>query len=236
MSNEGPLNVQDLLVVEEHLSPERLGPYMDRCGHDITAALGLYRWNSTVSAAFSICLGHVEVLLRNAAHRELSRLVPSTERWYVTLASTLDTKAREDIAKAQERATRGGRPETPGKVVAELNFGFWRYLLTPKYHPTLWVPGLRRCMPHANAKLKEISTTVGRVYALRNRIAHHEPIHHQHLARLHDDARKIAGWIAPVPATWIERYCLVDRIIAQKPGSAADSPRTSTPAQVADLQ
>jgi hypothetical protein len=31
------------------------------------------------------------------------------------------------IAKARQRATRNGRPETPGRVVAELNLGFWRF-------------------------------------------------------------------------------------------------------------
>ncbi|MFD3723379.1 hypothetical protein [Streptomyces sp. NPDC058674] len=42
----------------------------------------------------------------------------------------LSGKARADIVQAQQRAGRGGRAATPrGKIIAELSFGFWRFLL-----------------------------------------------------------------------------------------------------------
>jgi hypothetical protein len=42
-----------------------------------------------------------------------------------------------------ERAVREAGPgAAPGKVIAELNFGFWRYLSTAAHHYPLWIPYL----------------------------------------------------------------------------------------------
>jgi len=40
---------------------------------------------------------------------------------------------------------------TPGRVVAELSFGFWIGLVGKQYDHTLWVPHLHRAFPHAKA-------------------------------------------------------------------------------------
>ncbi|HXL93420.1 MAG TPA: hypothetical protein VN969_31200 [Streptosporangiaceae bacterium] len=49
---------------------------------------------------------------------------------------------------ARQQATDGGQhPVVPGKVVAELHFGFWRYLLASKYYTALWVPALSAAFP-----------------------------------------------------------------------------------------
>ena len=45
------------------------------------------------------------------------------------------------------RATRNGRLEMPGRVVAQLTLGFWRYLLASRYGRTLWLPCLRQAFP-----------------------------------------------------------------------------------------
>jgi hypothetical protein len=38
---------------------------------------------------------------------------------------------------------------------------------------------------------------------LRNRIAHHEPIHNRPLRTLHDQALAVADWVCPVTRRWI---------------------------------
>jgi hypothetical protein len=40
-------------------------------------------------------------------------------------------------------------------------------------------------------------TKLAGIHQLRNRIAHHEPIHNRPLARLHEDALLVAEWACP---------------------------------------
>ena len=49
---------------------------------------------------------------------------------------------------ARARATKGGGSERRGKVIAEFNFGFWRFLCSAGYLTSLWVPALCGAFPH----------------------------------------------------------------------------------------
>jgi len=67
------------------MSPERLGPYETAMGGDAHGTVALYEWNLAVSAAMFETLGAVEVILRNAFHRQLvSRHADrgGTGNWY----------------------------------------------------------------------------------------------------------------------------------------------------------
>ena len=99
----------------------------------------LYLWNAELAAAYFEIIGHAEVLLRNVIHTRLSPGSP-LGRWYDDVAKyPFAPQATRDIQRAIKRATKNGkRSETPGKVVAELSFGFWRFLLSKKYQTTIW--------------------------------------------------------------------------------------------------
>jgi hypothetical protein len=80
------------------------------------------------------------------------------------------------------RATRSsgpfGRPgpgAPPGKVIAELTFGFWRYLSTTAHHHPLWIPYLHTAFRPGTSR-QAVDGPVDRLHQLRNRIAHHEPL------------------------------------------------------------
>ena len=114
-------------------------------GGDLEQALALYEWNSSVAAAFFEVLGHFEVLLRNALHEQLTIWHTSrgrTDAWYDDRRGLLDEHSRDDIAKAREKLRRSHETEVPGKMLAELGFGFWRYLLDKRYERRC---GLRLC-------------------------------------------------------------------------------------------
>jgi hypothetical protein len=137
----------ELATLERRVSVERLGPYRQASGGDLATAVALYEWNAAVSAALGTTLGHLEVLLRNTLHDELTAWSTrqfSEPRWYLNPTGFLFGEAIDDIAKARARATRDGRLETPGRVVAELNLGFWRFLLSRRYDRGLWHPCLHR--------------------------------------------------------------------------------------------
>ncbi|WP_216852939.1 hypothetical protein [Phytoactinopolyspora halotolerans] len=59
--------------IESSLSAPRFQKYLDAVGGDRAVALDLYDWNAEAAAAVVHDLAHLEVALRNAYDRALSR-------------------------------------------------------------------------------------------------------------------------------------------------------------------
>ncbi|MFH8437498.1 hypothetical protein ACH4A3_20000 [Streptomyces sp. NPDC018007] len=167
--------------------------------------LALYRWNSDLAAAFFAPLGHLEIMLRNALDAQPvagQQRRGRTEDWYSGRRVPVGDKARADIAQAQQRAGWRGAASPRGKVIAELSFGLWRFLLARQYKTKLW-PDLAGTFPHApDRALSTGEDPVSRLHKFRNRIAHHEGIWHLptedprddiQTARLHDPGRRDPG-------------------------------------------
>ncbi|MDV5143180.1 hypothetical protein R1T08_02360 [Streptomyces sp. SBC-4] len=208
-------------AVLDLVSPDRLNPYLKQCSGDLHAALALYRWNSEISAAFFESLGHLEVMLRNALDarlvaRQLRRGL--SDEWFIDAAVPLSAEARDDIAKAQGRAARGCKGPAPrGKIIAELGFGFWRFLLARQYKATLW-PDLARAFPRAPKRaLYVVEEPIKRLHAFRNRIAHHEGIWHLPLDKRWDDIQALLGYIEPAAADWVTDSSRIDDVLARRP-------------------
>ncbi len=208
-------------VLEDCLSRERLKPYRAAVGGDLEPAIGLYEWNSAAAGAFFETLGHFEVLLRNAMHDQLSAWHTAAGRpgqWYDDPAGVLDTRRHADIAAARDRIRRERKTETPGKVVAELNFGFWRFLLDRHYQTVLWAPALRRAFPHLQPQRRDlIYVPVYELNRLRNRIAHHEPIHDRQLSERHDDLLRVTGFTDPAAQAWLSSLSRVPAVLERRP-------------------
>jgi hypothetical protein len=206
------------------LSPARLTSY-ERRSPTPSAALRLYEWNMRVSAGVMELTGMVEVITRNAIDRELeawsARRQPSGT-WFDH--APLDPQGRADLVKARTRASRNGRRgEVHGRVVAELTFGFWRYLTESRYHTSLWVPSLHRAFPHGPADLRARRTEVKRrlqqLHFVRNRAAHHEPLHARDLDRDHDYAIELLGWIHPAAAEWARDVTGLRAVLGARPSA-----------------
>lgn len=200
-------------------SQERMTTYRRACDGDPDRAEELYVWNADLSAALWRTLGHIEVLLRNAMHNELEAW--STKQhgdpcWYRTTTEALHINARREVTTAITRATRTGL-ETPGRVVAELSLGFWRYLLSARYDPTLWRWCLYRAFPGHRGPRREVEGAVADLHQLRNRIAHVEPLHHLPVARRHATMLTVAGWIDPDAQKWISTHDHVPAVLAARP-------------------
>jgi len=205
-------------ILAQRISAERLAPYFAATNGSVDAALDLYEWNAEVSRAFRITLGHLEIVARNAMHDQLTAWCTAQHghtTWYQPLMARLAPQAAQTIADARRRATRTGRPETPGRVVAELPFGFWRFLLTSRYDRILWRTCLYRAFPRQRRRSVEV--VMARLHELRNRIAHHERIHNRDLPQLHTDALTAAGWVCPDTAAWLTQISHVPQLIRQRP-------------------
>lgn len=211
----------DYLRLRDLITAERLGSYLTWGRGDLDRAFELYEWNMEASAASLSVAAMVEVIIRNALDRELTAwsAVRRTGEWLNLVP--LDQRGRDDIMKAQARAARGGRAVKHGHVVAELSLGFWRYLMSRKYLTSLWIPALGQAFVHApgdqRTKQRQLESDAQQVLFLRNRAAHHEPIHRRNLSGdLHRALRLVAA-VDPVAETWVRARERLSTVIAQRP-------------------
>lgn len=205
-------------------SPARLAPY-EAATRDDDHALALYEWNMRASATLFQDIGVFEILLRNALDSKLRaryQAVATAQPWYRQV--NLHERGAGKLGEAVEAATHRGRdPEDQDKVVAELSFGFWRYLLGRHYQATLW-PTMRGAFGHlppgASAPDRQsIESKVENIYFLRNRIAHHEPIFTRDLDRDHRDLVTVASLICPQTQAWMVEKSQARLELAAKPPS-----------------
>jgi hypothetical protein len=216
-------------VVATRLTADRLRSYLAATGGDLEAAIGLYDWNTQIGAALHEDIGRLEVVFRNALDVALVSY-GSAQGWPTVwydrrplFPGRHGRRALEDIVAARGRATRRGRPEAHGKVVAELNLGFWRYLCTPPYLTSLWVPALADAFPHHREPgdprtiRRDVEDRIQRLHFLRNRIAHHEPIHHRNLERDLADLVQLTGWICADTQAWIVATSRTSTVLAARP-------------------
>ncbi|ODQ95660.1 hypothetical protein BFG51_03340 [Dietzia alimentaria] len=183
----------------------------------------LYAWNVQVSAAYFEVIGHVEVLLRNFISNRLEAASP-LPHWYDDQQRFQFNKhARRNIQNARGRLV---DPETTGRVVAELSFDFWRFLLVQNHEVTIWRVLRRQGMPHypQPQSRQPFEDCVERIYRLRNRIAHHEPLIHpdttvetRRLDQLSTDLDTLARWIDPGAADWIASVSRVSQVRLLRP-------------------
>lgn len=188
------LGSDNLEEITATLTRPRLGKYYRAAQGNLRRALRLYVLNARVSAAFLCDLHYVEVALRNHFDRELAaRFGPE---WFLDPAflALCDVRSHGILKKAQKDAARywpkNIRPP-PGKVIAELTFGFWHTLTDSRLEHTLWVPCLHKAfLPRKPPKRSLFNHELERLRQLRNRVAHHEPIFHLDLPAAN---RRVAG-------------------------------------------
>lgn len=209
-------------ALRDCLTHERLGSYLQASRGDLAGAFALYEWNMTASASVMTLTSMAEVVVRNALDRQMGSWAASRSSvlgWFDL--APLDPRGRADIAKARQRATRHGKiPEVHGKVIAELPLGFWRFLVESRYLTTLWIPATHGAFPGGPADLRERQRAVrGRLQQLtfvRNRAAHHEPIHRRDLLKDLRSATDLAQWVSPDAAAWMSATATISHVVASK--------------------
>jgi len=178
-------------VLQKVLSPARMAPYLSTAG-DWSRAIALYDWNAQVSSALFESLHYLEVGLRNALDDAATAALGTS--WLTPGSGILTPRSRKTVAAAVHHA--GGPIAPRGKVIAELPFGFWCSLLADEYNRRLWQPALRQAFEGA-VRRRRLHAELDALRRLRNRIAHHEPIHSRDLdidlARLLDIASRISA-------------------------------------------
>ena len=217
-------------VILNRLTADRLGSYLEDCGNDLDRALDLYAWNAQIAAAFLEDLGRLEVVLRNCFDEALTAYTTSDAlplSWFdqgPLFPGRGGSRALKVIKKAKRRASNNGKLVIHHSgVISDLPFGFWRFLCSSHYHTTMWVPALAAQFPfHPTpsnvAQIRvDVESRMGQLHFLRNRIAHHKPIHRRALSE--DAARllELTLWMCADTHAWTGALSRVPRVLAARP-------------------
>ena len=197
------------------LSKPRFAPYLAAAGGDVAAAVELEWWNLEVATAFVVPLNRLELALRNALHPALCTMYSRADWWR---SAPLDDNGRRKVTAARRALTSPSRVAARADdIVAQLTFGFWISLISGKYHRTLWTPSLHRVFPGAARKV--LHEDFQHVLVLRNRIMHHEPIHHRHLGADHATVYRLLGYLSPAVVTELAGRDRVPELLGGRTGA-----------------
>jgi hypothetical protein len=193
----------------------RLAPYVRAARGEGVDPESLYVWNLQISAAFYAPLHCLEINLRNGLNERL-RVRYSRSDWW--LVAPLDKHDAFKVEKVQADLRRKRVPQpTADDIVAELSFGFWVSLLSRRYDRHFWVPALHRAFPHYEGTRESLRDSLQTMLLLRNRIMHHEPIHHRHLAADHAKIYTLLGNLGSEVTPWLRRFDSVPGVLAERP-------------------
>jgi len=181
----------------------RLDPYRTFFGcSSERELLGAYLWGQAIASAFTPLVSTVEIVLRNAIHREASLFssqgASASHPWYDftrTDAFRVQGKSREKIAALlydqpySASPTRKAVQPAADQVVASLSFGFWPAFLegiSKAQRPRL-LTNIFVGHPHSTPKhwshqpnVDRLIATLKKVRDLRNHISHYEPVWKPH--------------------------------------------------------
>jgi len=166
------------------ISPQRLTRYKASCANDTRKTTRLYRANIRMSQAFLGTLSIFEIVLRNKIDIHYKGHYPATpggHQWL--LASILPGgfltphNCARTLNKINEAYSNLAGNYTHDKLVAELSFGTWRFMFAGHQYRA-GGNSLLAIFPNLPAAYNQgnVYTKLSNINAIRNRVAHHEPI------------------------------------------------------------
>lgn len=168
----------------EILSPARMSRYLSASDGDTRKAMTLYRLNLKLSQEFFTVISCFEIALRNKIDERC--LINFGNDWLrdsVRRNGIFDNHntriTKQNIIDALRLL---GSSYSHNKLVAELGFGFWRYLFAQRqYNATGRIllrifPSKPKSTPTTQYNQNYVFNQLAKINRFRNRIAHHEPI------------------------------------------------------------
>ena len=185
--------------VEAILATERIDAYRQD-GVPPATTLARYLWNMALCESLYSPLQMAEIALRNSLHQFLTARC-QTPAWYDVL-TRLPQWQQDQLADARWKLQDDGKPINPGRMVAELHFGFWTGFFNKSHAQT----GLGHALagqafphaPRAERNLRKLDARWKRIRDLRNRVFHHERIiHWTDLDTQHTAILEVIRWASP---------------------------------------
>ena len=169
---------------ENIITSARLNRYLAACGGDSRKAMTLYRKNLQLSQEMFTVISCFEITLRNRIDKHYTLSLGNN--WLQNAASVngiFDNKnCRHTQAGIVDAIRKLNHTYAHFKLVAELGFGFWRYLFANHQFAAAGrtllhiFPDKPRSNPVIQYNQAFIFNRLAEINVIRNRIAHHEPI------------------------------------------------------------
>ncbi len=169
---------------EKIMSSTRMSRYTTACNSNSKQAMTLYRLNLRLSQELFTVISCFEVAIRNSIDNCYTR--HHSDDWLrnaVSQGGMFDTpNCRRTNRLIDSHLQKLTHNYTHAKLIAEMDFGFWRYLFAqPQYfaggQKLLQIfPAKPRSTPSIQYNQTFIFNQLGLINDIRNRIAHHEPI------------------------------------------------------------
>ncbi len=169
---------------EKLISKPRFERYLLACQNNPEKAIDLYKQNIQKSMEMYELLSFFEIILRNKIdeHYKIKyHYEVGSENWLKFAASTKGFYDHTQTLKTKESIVHGisslGKNYSHNKLIAELNFGFWRFQFAPKEFraagSSLHQIFIKR---PKGTNHTVIFNKLRLINNIRNRIAHYEPI------------------------------------------------------------
>jgi hypothetical protein len=204
--------------IQPALAVERLDAYrQDQAEPQV--ALARYLWNMALCESLYSPLQMVEIALRNALQHSLENHFGSPH-WYDLPACwhLLTSTQQSQIDEAKQNLARQNKPLAPGRIVAELTFGFWTAFFNKRSAQNRDIIQLTARVFHSAPKsqrdIRSLNRRLTLLRELRNRVFHHERIiHWTDLDTRHAAMLETIGWIS---AELQELAIVLDRFHAMR--------------------
>ncbi len=166
------------------MTAARMKRYVTACSGSTKTAMTLYRKNLQLSQELFTVISCFEVSLRNAIDKHcLNTLGNDWLRSGATAGGIFDnTNCRLTASNINEAVQKLNPYYSHNKLVAELGFGFWRYIFAPNQYiatgRTLLhiFPAKPTSTPSIQYNHTFVFNQLAAINNLRNRIDHHEPV------------------------------------------------------------
>jgi hypothetical protein len=160
-----------LEILYKAYSEECLNAYRRQEDEDNSFLIARYLWNMALSESFYPAFHNLEITLRNTIHEVMTEKY-GTNFWF----DVVDYRPQEaqKLRQAKEALEKDKKPLEAGRIVAELNLGFWNNLFLAHYEQKLWRgKSLARVFSYMNKSErhhKAIFKKLSRLRTLRNRV------------------------------------------------------------------
>jgi hypothetical protein len=185
--------------VEQLLSRKRLDSYQGKNNNDLQTQLHRYNYNIELSQSFYAPLHLLEISLRNSLAIELQKYL-NDPNWPVNYLShpIFQTREKEKIQESLDELNKRNKPLEIGRIIAELNLGFWINLYDRPYLE-FQKHTIKDQFPFATNRQRNIFSIkqkLNDIRVLRNRVFHYEPIWHwSNLEEHFNEIKELLSWM-----------------------------------------
>lgn len=185
------------------LSIERIRSFIQSESDTLDVVLERYKNNIRISQALYPELSILEVTLRNAINSTLCKHISNT--WLedeINQQKILQDQEHAKLIRAYNDTKKECKPQnfTIGKVIANLNFGFWTGLCSKRYSTRIWhkkecFRGVFQNCPVGEQRINVLSTKLTSIRKLRNRIFHYEPVLSKSLLSKYNEILEVLSYL-----------------------------------------